>query len=68
MYPRVIELLKNTELLFTYYSYPECVRYNIYITNLIEGYNKQSINHIHKGFWLVRTMNGFITNFVSKGI
>ena len=40
-YPRVIDSLKNNKNLFTYYSYPECVRSSIYTTNLIEGYNKQ---------------------------
>ena len=40
-YPRVIESLKRNKNLFTYYSYPECIRSSIYTTNLIEGYNKQ---------------------------
>ncbi len=40
-YGKVLDIFKDTEHLFTYYQFPASVRKSIYVTNLIESYNKQ---------------------------
>ncbi|MDT2849298.1 IS256 family transposase [Vagococcus carniphilus] len=39
-YPRVVKLLMNPAIL-TFYNFPPSIRRTIYLTNLIEGFNKQ---------------------------
>ena len=40
-YEKVLDIFRETDHLFTYYQYPVSVRKSIYVTNLIESYNKQ---------------------------
>lgn len=40
-YQRVLDIFEKNDDLFTFYSYPESVRKSIYVSNLIESYNKK---------------------------
>ena len=40
IYPKVIDILKDTGDLFTFYAFPKSIQRSIYTTNLIESFNK----------------------------
>ena len=40
-YQRVLDIFERNDDLFTYYSYPLSVRKSVYVSNLIESYNKK---------------------------
>lgn len=40
-YPKIKALLKRTDYLFTFLSFPQNIQRSIYSTNIVEGYNKQ---------------------------
>jgi transposase-like protein len=39
-YPQAVQVLKNTESLYSFYDFPKEIRSSLYTSNLIEGFNK----------------------------